>query len=177
MRQSLDQDHPLRRMFSGTVQHVLYADVGMCDPQIADYLAQLLSSFIHTDDIYPFKDANGRRLEDLAEIATSAELKPSASRLDRERLVHQHIGDFALFWTGLFPEGVRRLRAPHGGPRLSDYMEQGKRSYFIVSRLSDENGEPPAAVFRRLSDSFEYCAYGLNRCRHEWEHLRERPEH
>ena len=30
--------------------------------------------------------------------------------MDREREVHQHIGDFTLFMAGLFPEYLRRLK-------------------------------------------------------------------
>ena len=28
------------------------------------------------------------------------------------REVHRHIGDFALFWTGLYPESLRELQGP-----------------------------------------------------------------
>ena len=36
MMQPLKPDHPLRRLFSGTVQHALFVDVGICDTQLAD---------------------------------------------------------------------------------------------------------------------------------------------
>lgn len=174
MRQPLPQDHPLRRLFSGTVQHVLYADVGLCDPQIVEYLSELLSSFIHTNDLYPFHDASGNRLENFAEAVAHAELEPGTPAKERQRIIHRHIGDFTLFWTGLFPEGLRKLPAGLGSARLADYLDQGKRSYSIASELTREDDEPPAAVLRRLSDRFEVCVYGLYRCRGEWEALGER---
>jgi hypothetical protein len=174
MLSSLPNEHPLRRLFSGTVHHALYVDMGLCDPQIAEYLTGLLSQFIHVDDIYPFKDAAGRRLEDLAAILTDARLAGPVGRADRERILHRYVGDFALFWTGLFPEGLRHMRPVGLGDRLSDYMAQGKRSYAVASELTDPQDEPPARVLRRLSDHFEFCVHGLNLCRREWLAIQER---
>jgi hypothetical protein len=172
MGQSLSHDHPLHRLFSGTVQQVFYSDVGMCDPQIAEYLAGMLSQFIHVDDFYPFKDASGRRIQDLAEMLTHTELGSDVPRIQRDRTVHQHIGDVALFWTGLFPEGLGRLDRLGEGDRIAAYLEQGKRSYALASKLTIRpDDEPPAGVLRRLSDGFEYCVYGLHLCRKEWDSL------
>ncbi|GMV96248.1 MAG: hypothetical protein HRF43_04365 [Phycisphaerae bacterium] len=168
MHTSPAEEHPLRRLFSGAVQHALYVDVGLCDPQLAEYLTDLLSTHVHMDDLYPFKDASGRRLTDLAAMMTDAHFTQPLSPAVRERLIHRHIGDFALFWTGLFPEGLRRLGPAGVGNRLSDYMAQGKRSYAIASELAGPQDKPPPGVFRRLSESFEYCVHGLNLCRRDW---------
>jgi hypothetical protein len=168
----LSHDHPLHRLFSGTVQQVFYSDVGMCDPQIADYLADMLSQFIHMDDLYRFKNADGRTLENLAEMVTDAELGEDINRISRDRTIHQHIGDFALFWTGLFPEGLQRARRWTGCDRMVEYTEQGKRSYALASELTlHPDEEPPARVLQRLSDQFEYCMYGLHLCRKAWDNL------
>ena len=168
MLSSLPNEHPLRRLFSGSVHHALYVDLGLCDPQLAEYLTELLSTHITVDDLYPFKDANGQRLCDLAAMLADAQLDRPVSPSARERLIHRHIGDFALFWTGLFPEGIRKLQPAGVGNRLSDYMTQGKRSYAIASELTHAEDEPPAVVLRRLSDRFEYCVHSLNLCRRDW---------
>jgi len=146
--------------------------MGLPDPQLADYLTELLSNLIHIDDLYPFRDARGKRLEALAEMAMEAQLSPRVEPAARDRIVHKHIGDIALFWTGVFPEGLRRLQRFGAADRLTDYLERGKRSYAIASELTRHpDDEPPAHVLRRLSDRFEYCVYGLNRCRKEWDTL------
>ena len=172
MTQPLPDHHPLRRLFAGTVHHVLCVDVGMCDPPLADYLVEVLGKFIHMDDLYPFRDAEGRRIERLAEMATDACLEPHVSEQARRRIVHRHIGDFVLFWTGVFPEGLRRLERLGRGDRLTAYLEQGKRSYALASELTTRlDEEPPAGVLRRLSDRFESCVHGLNLCCREWDVL------
>ena len=171
--QLLPQDHPLRHLFCGVVQHVFFVDMGMCDPQIVDYLAELLSRLLHGDDFYPFTDASGRRLQNLAEMATDTYLGPTVSTRERQRIVYKHIGDFSLFWTGVYPEGLRRLQALGAADRLTAYLDQGKRSYAIASDLTVPDAQPPAGVLRRLSEMFEYCVYGLNCCRREWDALAE----
>jgi hypothetical protein len=50
---------------------------------------------------------------------------------------------------------------------MVSYQQQGKRSYYLASTLTDRNDE--GYVFRRLSDQFELCAFGLSRVRREWE--------
>lgn len=168
MIEPLRPEHPLRRLFGGTVQHVFYVDMGICDPQIADYLTEMLSTFIHVNDLYPFQDASGKRLRDLAEWVTDTQLTDQVSPAARQRIIHKHIGDFSLFWTGIFPEGLRRLNRYSAGDRLSDFLRQGKQSYSIASELTNPDDRPPARVLQRLSETFEFCVHGLNLCRKEW---------
>lgn len=171
------ESHPLRRLFTGLVEHAFYADMGLCDPDITGYLSALLVEFVHMDRIFSLCDAAGRRIEELADMATETTLTPALPSSDRNRLVHKHIGDFTLFWTGVYPEGLRHLRSPMRQDHLVDYLRQGKRSYAIASDLSNRDSEPPAAVLRRLSDQFEFCVFGLGLVRKGWEQLRStRPE-
>jgi hypothetical protein len=92
---------------------------------------------------------------------------PSAGRTRRE--FHRHIGDFTLFWTGVYPDALKRMRRQTRDAFI-DYCEQGKRAYYIASTFADEPYQEEAKVLRRLSDRFELCAYGLGRVRYEWEH-------
>ncbi len=168
MKQPMGPNHPLRRLFSGSVQHALFVDVGICDPQLADYLAEMLCNLLHVHDLYPFHDATGRRLVSMAEWVADAQFTETVSEKERRRIVHRHIGDFSLFWTGLFPEGLRRLELVGAGDRVSDFLRQGKRSYSIASELTGRDDQPPASVLQRLSEQYEYCMHGLNLCRREW---------
>lgn len=163
------QNHPLRQLFAGLVEHVFYTDLGLCDPHTTDYLADLLMDFVHVDRIFALQDAAGRRLEDVAEMATDAYLGPDIAGPERQRRVHRHIGDFALFWTGVYPEGLRYLRHPMKKDHLVDYLQQGKRSYAIAGSMYSEREQPSGQVLRRLSDNFEFCVYGLGQVRKRWE--------
>jgi hypothetical protein len=95
-----------------------------------------------------------------------------AGRTRRE--YYRHIGDFALFWTGVFPEGVNRSRR-YCKDHLVDYTIQGKRGYLITSRMDEEAHRTDADLFRRLSEQFEICALGLREVRREWEEIQRDP--
>jgi hypothetical protein len=160
-------EHPLRRLFAGLAEHTFLQRLGIGDPQLIEYLSLLLSRFIHMDAIYRLANSRGRRLEEVADMLLEAESLPPAGRTRRE--VYRHIGDFTLFWTGVYPEALKRLRSALVKDHFIDYCEQGKRSYYIASTFADEPYREEAAVLRRLSDEFELCAYGLNQVRREWE--------
>ena len=73
---SLNADHPIRRMFAGLTEHTFLNILGMADPQLIDYLSSLLSRFIHLDAIYRLRNAEGRRLEEVADMMLEAEALP-----------------------------------------------------------------------------------------------------
>jgi hypothetical protein len=163
-------DHPLRRLFTGLTEQTFLQTLGVADPPLTDYLSEMLARFIHLDAIFRLKNARGRRLEEVAEMMIEAEALPPEGRTARE--VHRHIGDFTLFWTGVYPEALKRLRSAFSRDSFIDYCEQGKRSYYIASTFADEPYREEAPVLLRLSEEFELCAYGLNQVRCEMDRLR-----
>src|SRR5207248_9000378 len=134
-------------------------------PRLIIFLARLLSRFTHRDALYRLSRARGRRLQEVADMMLEAESSPAEGRTRRE--VYRHIGDFTLFWTGVYPEALERLRSALRKDHFIDYCEQGKRSYYIASTFEDEPYREEAPVLRRLSNEFELCAYGLNQVRRE----------
>ena len=160
-------DHPLRRLFAGLTEHAFIETLGVADPPLTDYLSGLLSRFIHMDAVYRLKDAAGKQLQEVVEMVVQAESMPPEGRTRRE--IHRQIGDFALFWTGVYPEALKKLRSALTKDYFVDYCAQGKRSYFIASTFEGDDYREEAPVLRRLSDAFELCAYGLTQVRREWQ--------
>ena len=161
--------HPVHRWFAGLVEASFLRDIGLCDPPVLDYLAALLTEFIHIERINLLTDGSGRRVEDVAEMLCEAEVGQGATTSERRRLYHRHIGDYTLFWMGVYPEVLRQMHRRGSRDGLLSYFEQGKRSYGIASELSDDETHPPAEVLHTLSDQFEYCVYGLALVRKNWE--------
>ena len=160
-------DHPLRRYFSGLTEHAFVDRLGVADPRLIDYLSLLLARFVHMDDVHRHTGAKGRTLEQVADMLLEASALPTG-RTCRE--VHRHIGDFTLFWTGVYPEALKRLKSLLRKDHFVDYCEQGKRSYWIASTYDGDAYAEEAPVLRRLSEQFELCAWGLSQVRKEWEH-------
>ncbi len=158
-------EEQLRNLFAGLLENTFYAEVGVADPEVVEYLTQLLLRFIRHEAIFKVRDLEGRRLEEVARMLLEAE--QSADRPRRE--IHRHIGDYTLFWTGVYPEALKTLRAADRQDYLLDYREQGKRSYYIASTYEQEPYREEAPVLRRLSHLYDLCTAGLLRVRQEWE--------
>jgi len=165
----VSDNHPLHRFFSGAIENVFYGELGICSPELVEYLTTLLLGFVHVRDIYALKSASGEPLVQVADMVVRAYLGPGVPPEKRERLVHRHIGDFTLYWTGVYPESLAQHRSPESSDYMVDYYEQGRRSYAIASELSGPDDEPSASVLERLSDHFEYCSYGLTLARRAWD--------
>ncbi|MCA9109478.1 MAG: hypothetical protein KDA52_06000 [Planctomycetaceae bacterium] len=157
----------LKRLFAALTEQTFQVEYGVADPPLIDYLSDMLVRFVQVDAIFRVRDIVGRRLEEVAEMLVEAEQREANPR----REIHRHIGDFTLFWTGVYPEALKRLKAFDRKDALIDYREQGKRSYLIASTFDDEPYLEEAPVLRRLSDEFELCSAGLMQVRREWQRL------
>src|SRR5439155_20394751 len=131
-------------------EHAFFSRLGVADPPVIDYCSTLLSRFVHFDDVYRLRGGDGRPLTELVDMVVEAEHLPPGGRTRRE--YYRHIGDFALFWTGLYPEALGRLRSPHRKDHLVDYTVQGKRGYWKASEFEDGEFRDEAPVLRRLAE-------------------------
>lgn len=148
----------LKRFFDRLVRRSL-DDLWLGGEPVADYLAGLLARFARTDQLFAIRGAAGRPLESVVELLLEVQ---RAWTFDdphfdpfRERTVRQHIGDYTLFMTGLFPEHVQR-RASTGF-----YVREGKRAYQVVADFERSAAQPDARLFAVLSTRFEGYASAL----------------
>jgi hypothetical protein len=162
----------LARFFAGLCEYVFQTRLGVADPPMVDYLSGLMLRFARLDAIHRVRDLAGRPVTEVAGLLAEAEQRVGLARRD----VHRHIGDVTLFWTGVFPESLPRLRSIESRDFFVDYCQQGKRAYYIASTIqTDREEDTPREVLERLSQQFEMCVYGLGEVRREWER-RDDPE-
>jgi hypothetical protein len=164
-------DHPLNQLFHGLIEQVFMTEVGICDTRLTEYLSGILADFVHVDAIYRLHSVTGDQICELSRMEAEAFLGPEVVGAARRRLINRYIGDFTLFWTGLYPETLHRS----AGHRLSQFVRQGKTSYSIASELTEAGLHPPAELLAQLSGEFETCVHGLNRVRQELHGLRRTP--
>ena len=156
----------LARFFAGICEHVFEAKLGVADPPLVDYLSGLMLRFARFDAVHRVRNLSGRPVVEVADMLSEAESRVGLARRD----VHRHIGDVTLFWTGVYPETLPKLRAVEKKDYFVDYCSQGKRAYYIASTIeTDRDEDAPNALLERLSAQFELCAYGLGEVRREWE--------
>ncbi|MFT7642119.1 MAG: hypothetical protein ACI9G1_003876 [Pirellulaceae bacterium] len=156
----------VQRFFAGVAEYIFQAELGVADPPLVDYLSDMLIRFLRMDVVHKVRALNGKPVLQVADMVAEADERLG----DARRAVHQHIGDYTLFWAGLYPETLRKLRNQQTKDQFVDYCSQGKRAYWIASTIeSSKNQDVPAEVLTRLSEQFEMCAYGLREVRREWE--------
>ncbi|MCG3180129.1 MAG: hypothetical protein BIFFINMI_02484 [Phycisphaerae bacterium] len=161
----------LRELFAGQIENVFYSELGLADPELIAYLTSLLSRFVHIDAIFQPVALDDRRVDGVVRLLRRLHGHVGPANTRRVRAVHRYVGDFTLFWAGLYPEAVRMQGRIRGatGDALIDYMGCGKRSYLEAANLSHHKGDiPPRALLQRLSTHFELCAEGLSMVRKLW---------
>jgi hypothetical protein len=156
---------PLYQLFLTVVADTYEHQLGLADPRVNDYVANVLTSFAQADRLYRLHDEAGRPIRNLeGMLAASDPINGTAPSFDAEREARKHIGDFALFFAGMYPEAMRQRRATTS---FSELVETGKESYYIVSLFDLFEYAEEAPLFARLSEWFERCVYGLTLVREE----------
>jgi hypothetical protein len=169
----IPESHPLQQLFLDMVGRHYAEEIGLRNPQLVGYVAHLLAEFCDVEQLFKIRNMGGRPLDDVGEMLTESNpVFGPAPSFDRERQVRKHIGDYTLFFTGMFPESINQFRLRR--QRLEnfvDWMKTGKESYYIVSKFEHFEYAKVAPLFASLSEHFEQCVYGLNRVKNELQEM------
>jgi hypothetical protein len=181
MAEAIPDSHPLRQLFREATGWA-FAQAPLQEPEARDarvraYLAEdLLARFVHADNLYRIRSARGRVLADIAQmlIEGMGDRGPVLTRIEFKR----HIGDYALFITGVFPESLLRTRKrPADSDALlvrlgqvfvafddpADYYQaQGRQAYDEAAAIGRDAGVPEAPIFAKLADHFPGYVCVLN---------------
>ncbi len=169
----IPEAHPLQQLFHELVGRHYAEEIGIRDPQIVAYVSHLLAEFCESDQVYKVRNANNRALSDVGEMLMESDpIYGPAPSFDRERQVRKHIGDYTLFFAGMFPESINqnRLRR-YRLENLVEWIKAGKESYYIVSKFEHFEYAKVAPLFATLSRNFEECVYGLNMVKNDLEEM------
>ncbi len=167
MKQTADY---LKPFFNPIVRQAFSPFIELRDERMQEYVAGVLAEFCASDRLWSICDTGGKpiiRMENLIERADP--ILGSAASFGEERNVRQHIGDYALFLAGVFPESFRssRTRWVDQPKDPVEIVKTGKESYLIVALFDEVENPGEAPLFKKLSRHFELCAGGLRRMAHE----------
>ena len=169
----ISESHPLQQLFQDLVGRHYAEEIGIRDPQIVAYVSHLLAEFCDAEQLFKIRDAFNRPLNDVGEMLLESDpIYGPAPSFDRERQVRKHIGDYTLFFAGMFPESINHFRLRrHRVENFIDMMKAGKESYYIVSKFEHFEYAKVAPLFANLSKNFEECVFGLNRVKSDLEEM------
>jgi hypothetical protein len=150
--------HASLPLFSYVVARHALREVGEDDRVLADFVASILLHFGLRDRATRIADADDEIYTTLADLAAAVE----NSEPSRSFLVRAHLGNYALWLSGVFPDYIETRRYRRGGPDLDYYEEMGRRGYRLAAdhRLAAEHGV--AALYALAAERFPVLRQALN---------------
>lgn len=146
-------------LFSYVVVRHALRQVGETDRVLADYAAAILLEFGLRDRARRVGNADDEQYETLAALAGDTDDADPR----RSFLVRAHLGNYALWLSGLFPDWIERRRWRRGGPDLEYYEEMGQRGFRLAAghSLAAEHGL--RELYAAASERFPLLREALNR--------------
>ena len=132
--------------------------LGERDRTLADYLAALLLHFGVKDAAWRVSPADDQVYTTLADLA--ADLDDPDAR--RSFLVRTHLGNYALWLSGLFPDMIEHRRWRRGGPDLDYYEDMGRRGFQLAAdhRLAGDHNM--TTLYATAAERFGLLRAALN---------------
>jgi hypothetical protein len=139
------------------VRHALQR-LGAHDRRLADYVASVLLHFglrerarrlaEHDDEVY---DTLTRIVEDV-----------ESADPQRAFLARAHLGNYALWLSGLFPDHIEHRHVRRGGPDLGYYETMGRKGFQLAAghRLANAHGLAP--LYGAAAEAFPQLRRALN---------------
>jgi hypothetical protein len=140
------------------VRHALRA-VGEQDRVLADYVASILLHFGIHNRATRVGDADDESYTALADLSGAVH----GPDVRRSFMVRAHLGNYALWLSGLFPDYIEARHWRRGAPDLSYYEEMGRRGFSLAAghQLAHEHGLAP--LFSMAAERFATLRVALNR--------------
>jgi hypothetical protein len=126
---------------------------------LADYAASILLHFGLRGRANRIAGADDETYDTVAALIGQVD-GPDARRT---LLVRAHLGSYALWLAGMFPDYIEHRRWRRGGPPIDYYDEMGQRGFQLASehRLAHEHGLKP--MFALAAERFAVMRVALNK--------------
>ena len=139
------------------VRHALKR-LGEEDRLLADYVASVMLHFGLRDRAFRVGESDDQVYTTLAELA--GDLNDPDGR--RSFLVRTHLGNYALWLSGLFPDYIEQRRWRKGGPDLDYYEEMGRRGFQLAADHRLAEGVGLATLYATAAERFGLLRAALN---------------
>ncbi|MGH7504891.1 MAG: hypothetical protein ACRELX_04550, partial [Longimicrobiales bacterium] len=139
------------------VRHALL-ESGVGDRVLADYLATLLVTFGRNRRAFRPDDEVGE-LTHLVDIVAAGDDATG----ERAFLLRAHLGEFALWLSGLFPDHITARVQRRGAPGLAYYEQLGASGYRMAADYTIAQTHGLDRVYRDCADGFPVLRTALNR--------------
>ena len=150
--------HASFRLFAYVmVRHALQR-AGEGDRALADYVSSIVVHFGFRDRAQRIAKGDDEVYDALVNLVD--DINDGDSR--RSFLVRTHLGNYALWLSGLFPDYIEQRRWRRGGPDLEYYEEMGRRGFQLAAdhHLAEEHGL--TTLYATAAERFGILRLALN---------------
>lgn len=148
---------PQSLVFYVLVRHALL-EHGITDRTLADYISALLISYGKEKRAYRADPEDTAEFNYLIDLVTAAESSTGA----RAFMLHAHVGNFALWLSGLFPDHISARVQRRGAPPIQYYESLGACGYRIAADSNAAASSGMKDIYRNAADSFPRIRIALN---------------
>lgn len=146
--------------FSVVLRKAIGRPQGALERKVLNYVANVLSLFVHTDRLYRVQPGDAETKAYIVDLLQEAAESDSRWQF----CIYTHIGNYALFLTGLYPQWIEyRHRYKRRPVDRSYYEEQGQIYFHQAAQHRLAREYQLEEVFLRLALDFRRYAQGLNR--------------
>jgi hypothetical protein len=146
------------RMYFYVLVRRALLEAGVRDARVADYVAEMLAEFVEQRHLRCTVPGRDEPLEYFVEMLAALAHTDERSAF----LLRAHIGNYALFLTGLFPDCLRHRAERRGAPSLDYYERLGRTGFAVASEHRIARQVELSAVYGELAEQFPQTRRALN---------------
>jgi len=150
--------HTSFRLFAYVMIRHALRRAGETDRGLADYAASVVVHFGFRDRAHRIAEGDDEVYDALVQLCD--DLNDANAR--RSFLVRTHLGNYALWMSGIFPDFIEQRRWRRGGPDLEYFEEMGRRGFQLAAdhRLAEQHGL--ATLYATAAERFGILRLALN---------------
>jgi len=131
---------------------------GIHDRVLADYVAEVLSEFAQTERTRCVVPGQPKPLDYFFEMLAALQTADERTGF----FIRAHIGNYSLFFSGVFPDRIRFRAERRGFPDLKYYETLGRAQFRAASDHRLARRYELAEIFDMLAERFETTRRALN---------------
>lgn len=148
---------PQNLVFYVLVRHALL-EHGIADRTMADYISALLINFGEGKRAYRVDENGEREYSYLVDLVTAA----GTASGHHAFMLHAHLGDFALWLSGLFPDYITARVQRRGAPPIQYYENLGATGYRTAAEHQAARSSGLGFVYSNCAAAFPDLRVALN---------------
>jgi len=157
--ESRQGSHACFALFAYVVVRHALRSAGDDDRVMADYVAAILLHFGLRQRAQQLAEHDDATYDTLSSLGEGIE----GNDARRSFLARAHLGNYALWLSGLFPDHIEQRRWHRGGPDMDYFESMGQRGFRLAAshRIASERGLSP--LFLGAAERFPILRLALNR--------------